>query len=445
MPPKARPATAASGRGLVGSAWNEVFADVEFTPTLLAFLYYFFVITTYWLPGADVAMVVAFATLAMAPQDLRAGRANILSALFVVWCWISYFSSALPKSSFETTWTITKVWMVAFVAYNALRSVAQVRFFLLFATVCWVFFPMRGAFVNYFGGYTLMGRALWNHAYANPNDLAAYAILYTGLAASLLPFVRSRLLKLAVFGAIGMSFLLIFFTQSRGALLAVGIVTAGLILSRIRNPRMVFGAVAMVTVTAFFAPKSVWQRLSGLGNASMESGMKGVDEEHSAEQRLQLMKLAARVAADYPVAGVGPGVYPIMNFRYARMGAGADLELAKGRRDAHNTYLRTAADTGYVGLFIFLTMIIGVGAQAFRHRSRRAPAMRERLLFLALGLMAYMLAGIFGSFQYLSLLYLYLVVINALAIADQRPPERVMRRPVRRLLLAQPTANRTVA
>jgi O-antigen ligase len=363
-------------------------------------------------------------------QELRIGRMLMWFGAFVAWCFVAFLSSPLRGEAWDQTWEITKVWVIIFIAFNVLRSRANIRFLLAFMVACFVLFPARGAFINYFGGYSVWGRALWNFAYANPNDLAAYALIYVSFAGALFFEVRSALLKVACMGAVGLLLALIFFTQSRGALVAAGAVMGVIVMFRLRNPRVVFGAIAMVAVAAITAPKSVWERLGGLAGVSFSGGMQGVDSEHSAEQRFQIMKVAADVATHNPVFGVGPGTYPFAHGTYAL--ARPDLPLAGGRRDAHNTYLRAAAETGFVGLGLFLALILSTLLTAWKASRRLVAGKREMLRMLAYGLVAYMLAGLFGSFAFLNVLYLHLVLISVVSLQSGPAPVRVVQQHPRR-------------
>ena len=396
-------------------------SGVEWTPAFVAFLYYFFVVVTYWLPGADVAIVVALIALLLRPDQWRMCPFLYLFAGFAGWCLLSYLGSSHQSESWEQTNTVLKMWLIAFAAYNVVRTRAQLRFFLAFAIACFVLFPARGAFVNYFGGYNVLGRALWNFAYANPNDLAAYALLFATMAAAFFFIARNRMLKLGALGAVGILLLLIFFTQSRGALLAAGVVALMVVFANRKNPRVLMGAAAMLVGAIIVAPKGAFDRLAGLATASFSTGFQGVDQERSAEQRYQLLQVSVAVAKDNMAFGVGPGVYHIVHGAYARAAAGT-LPLAAGNRDPHNTVMRTAAETGVVGLTLFLAMIVMAWARAFKalRRTRRAggdPVIR----FLSFGLIAFMIAGLFGSFTYLNVLYLQLAMLEV-AIALSRQP-----------------------
>jgi O-antigen ligase len=402
------------------SLWKELFGSVEWTLGYVSFLYYVFVIITFWLPFADVAIIVAMGALLVRPQDWRMSPSLWLFAAFAVWCVLSYIGSSYKAVAWQQTNELLKLWLVCLTAMGAIRSRAQLTFFLTFSVVAFVAFPLRGAFVNYFGGYNVLGRALWNFAYSNPNDLAAYALLFASMTIAVFFSVRNRLFRLCALGTCGLLLLLVLFTQSRGAMIAAAVVGLLFLVANRRNGRVLLGATALALVAGFLAPRSVWERIGGLANASVSAGFKGVDQERSAEQRFQLLTIASRVAKDNIWLGVGPGVYSIVHGQYARTAKG-EMPLAGGNRDPHNTIMRTAAETGVVGLVLFLTVI---GQALYRARRRLKAGGKNPdpvVRFLAYGVIAFMVAGLFGSFTYLNVLYLQLTMLEvAMMLSSQQ-------------------------
>lgn len=403
---------------LAGSI-RELFGGVAWEPAFLGFLYYIIVIVTNRAPGADVAIVVSLIFLILRPLDLRIGQTLSFLALLTVWAWISYLIGGLNPDVYEGTWELTKIWLVAFVGFNAVRTRAQLRFLFALAVFCFVLYPVRGAFLNYFViNHTAFGRAIWNYAYSNPNDLAAFAIVFGSMAIAFTTLCENRLNRLWGVAAAGVILVLVLFTQSRGAIVGVALVGIWVLITSVRNPRVLVIALLIGAVGMWFAPETLWTRLAGLAKVSIENDMAGVDEEGSAEQRWQVAQIAAQIARDHIGVGVGVGGYAKAHGAYAST-VTSELSLAGGNRDAHNTYLRTAAELGLVGLVLFLLELkVGLTDNAqLRGRGsfdKRAISVKP----LRLGLIAYMLAGMFGSFGYIVMLHLLLVFIEKLKMTN---------------------------
>jgi probable O-glycosylation ligase (exosortase A-associated) len=419
--PAAPPAAATDGAVLA----------VEWTPLYVGFLVYLFAMITFVLPG-NVGMVMALLALPFQRDRLRLPALLWIFGAYLAWSAVGQMRSAYPELVAERLVDYGKLWLIALVAVNALRTRAQIRFFLVFALVSFALFPARGAIINYLGGYTVWGRALWNHIYANPNDLAALTLLQLAGASALLATDRARWIRLGALASVLVLSVLVLMTQSRGALIAL-VVFAGLALaSQRRRPGALLLMGAVVAAAAVFAPAGVWQRASGLVHLTSTETLAEADEEGSARQRFVIWTVAASIIRDQPVTGVGLGAYPEAHERYAASEGVAWV--AGGKRDTHSTFLNVAAETGYPGLLLFLGMLGAVvyAAERARRAVRRVDrAAADRIWLLEAGLMAYLAAGVFGSFAHLSHLYLFLALLTVVAL-EARGRAGPAAQPVRR-------------
>ena len=415
---------------------SELFANVQWSPDFLAFLYYLAAIITFRVPGADFAAGVCIILLLARIDSLVVPVPLRWFSAFVLWASFTVIGSQYAAPSFDAWIILVKLLVVGVVASNVIRTKEQFRFTLFFCVVCFFFYPFRGAITNYLFGYTLFGRAIWNYLYENPNDLAALAMLYASIAVAVSFLYRSTILRSGALLAALAFVVLVFLTQSRGAL--VGLALSGLIsfISSKRRLKLLAGAGAIAIAAGIFAPASMWHRLSGLANISTEDGMTSVDNEASAEQRYQIAQVAYAIAIENPIIGVGVGVYREAHAVYAAQRT-STLPIAGGKRDAHNTWLRLAAETGVPGLLLFVCMLGSVTLsirKSLKSASTPAPY-RDALRALGLGLLAFFLASMFGSFAYLNLLYIYIAFVAFLTgsvHANNESPARVRRKVLRR-------------
>src|SRR5215208_4392259 len=156
---------------------------VQWTLTYLGFLGYIFAITTYRVPIGDVSIVLALVGLLTMKEPIRVPGLLKGLGVFLLWGLVGYTVSNYPALVYAQLEQIAKLWLIALVAANALRTRTQLRFFLFFWLGCFALYPVRGALFNYYVyRETLMGRALWNYIFSNPNDLAAYCILQLSMA-----------------------------------------------------------------------------------------------------------------------------------------------------------------------------------------------------------------------------------------------------------------------
>jgi O-antigen ligase len=405
-------------------------AAVEWTPVYVFFLVYIFSVITFRLPLGNVGMVLALLALPFQRERLRFPPLLMGMTAFLLWAFATSGGSQYGSIVGERLTDYGKLWLIALVAVNALRTRRQTQFLLLFALVCFALFPARGAIFNYLGGHTVFGRAVWNHIYANPNDLAALALLQLAGAGALLVSDRRGWVRAGALTSVLVLSFLVLMTQSRGGLIALVLLAALALGAQRRRLRTLLFVLAAAGGLSLFAPAGVWERAAGLVHATDTSTLRQVDEEGSAEQRFLIWKVAAAIVADHPVSGVGLGAYPPAHEAYAR--DGGFPRHAGGKRDTHSTYLNVAAETGGVGLLIFLGMLgaVLVGAERARRRLRETdPAGAGRLWLLQAGLLAYLTAGVFGSFAHLSHLYLFLALVTAASLeARPRPPGPSRRR-----------------
>jgi probable O-glycosylation ligase (exosortase A-associated) len=376
---------------------------------------YTLAIVTYTLPIAQASMVLALIGVALEPRRIRLPSFIILFGVLLVWGAMGIGSALDPSVSSEAVVEALKLWAIAFVVVNVIRSPAQLRFYIVFLIACFAMYPARGAIFNYYlAGYSVWGRAIWNHAFANPNDLAAFCFLPLSIAWALLVTERKGLFRWGAMASVLVFPLLIFLTQSRGAFLAVLIVGGVALLRQRAKARALFVTAALLVVSLAVVPNAAWERFSGISKLTSAETIAEADPEGSAEARFNIWKTAVLIIKDHPVTGVGLGNYGLAQARYAHMVPGAP----EGEKDAHSTYLRMAAELGIPGLAVFLGILL---ATFRKSRSVRrevqdfAPRQAMQLSFLELGLAGYLVAGLFGSFGMLAFLYLHVAIVFAAA------------------------------
>jgi probable O-glycosylation ligase (exosortase A-associated) len=388
-----------------------LFAEVQWTLGFVGLLLYVFSIVTYRLPLATPAMLMALAGAFMGREKVRMPAVLVVFGLFILWAGVGYTQTAHGPAVWERLVLFGKLWLIAFAAVNTIRTPAQIRFFLVFFLVCFATHPARGAIFNYLAGHTVFGRALWNHIYANPNDLAGLTLLPLALAIALIKDVdawvrRGALVSIVVLAA------LVLMTQSRGGFLALGLMALLVWQTQRRKLRALVGVVVLGTAAVAIAPSGVWERVSGLSEGS--------EADTSSRQRWEIWHVAREIASDNQLFGVGLGAYSRAHGRYTF--DRPEYELSAGYRDAHSTYLSVLAETGWPGLILFLAMLGISLKQAVAARRRLAPLPREggAITVLAVALIAFMAAGIFATYVHLSFLYLHLALLYVIGQEGHR-------------------------
>jgi len=399
------------------SAQRWPWRGVQWTLTYSGFLGYIFAITTYRFQIGDVSIIIALIGLLTMQEPVRVPGLLKGLGLFLLWGMIGYALSDYPALVYTRLDQMVKLWLIALVAANALRTRAQLRFFLFFWLACFALYPVRGALFNYYVyRETLMGRALWNYIFNNPNDLAAYCILQLSMALGLYSLELKGPVRLGARLGLVVLPLVILLTKSRGAFLGFAAFLLFALWGQKRRGRAIGITVALASALIFIAPSGVLDRVFALKKIQDTGDVAAADQEGSAEQRYEIWKVARLIISENPVAGVGLGAYP------AEHGLASQRpqfkETARGRRDTHSTYLNVTAETGFVGLIIFVASYLStfVAIEATRRRLKKLrPSSAQTLYALEVGALGFFIAAVFGSMAHVSFLVLHVITIWSIA------------------------------
>ncbi|HYW49613.1 MAG TPA: O-antigen ligase family protein [Gemmatimonadaceae bacterium] len=382
----------------------------QMTLALAGLALYLFCVHSFKLPLASVGIAIGVLGVLTNPKGLTVPAPFLLMSAFLGWC-----ALAAANSQFKGTvgpWLIDylKILLIFFVALNASKTISQLAVFVGLWVLMFGLFPARGTYFNFLAGINQFGRYGWNFSFANYNDLAAYTILCMALSAFLLVSKFPKWVRRgALISTAGLA-LMVIITQSRGAFLATVIAFFFMLLrSRSRTKLIKFGCLAALGIT-MLAPGAVWERFSRMKYLFNTDTLGEADT--SAQQRYVLLQIATTIAKENMVTGVGLGAYTEAHGMYAE--ERQEWQFGRGNRDAHNMYVNLAAETGIPGLLVFLGMLGSVLLRALRTEKAlrgRFPIEAEQLRILRFGLVAYMIAGIFGSFHRVSFLWLYLAVV----------------------------------
>ena len=419
IPPASAPSTAPTADALPPEVATErwPWRGVQWTLTYVGFLGYIFAITTYRVPIGDVSIVVALLGLLTMKEPVRVP--GLLKGLGVLLLWgtVGWAVSDYPQLVYLRLNMMVKLWLIALVAANALRTRQQVRFFLVFWLGCFALYPVRGAFFNYYVyGETLFGRALWNYIFSNPNDLAAYCILQLAMALGLNAIEGKGPVRLATRIGLLLVPLLILLTKSRGAFLGFAVFLLFALWGQKRRGRAIGITLLIASAVIAIAPKNTLDRVFALRRIEQTGNVAAADAEGSAEQRYEIWKVARRIIRENPVTGVGLGAYPMAHDLASRQPQFNPT--AWGRRDTHSTYLNVTAEAGFVGLAIFLASYLSVFLSVEGTR-RKLKTLRPRtahvLYAMEVGGAGFFVAAIFGSMAHVSFLVLHVVTMWSIA------------------------------
>jgi O-antigen ligase len=239
----------------------------------------------------------------------------------------------------------------------------------------------------------------------DPNELAAMLVAGVALSSAI---VFNRNVNGTVRLAVGFADLLmlagVFLTLSRGGLVSLSAVL--LVAIFIARPRVyaIVGGAAVVGVVAILF----------FGVASQEARDR-VTSNDGGSGRTDIWKVGWRMVEDKPITGVGASNFQNTAIHYLLIAPGAiqqDEFLVDVPSVAHNAYLQVLAETGVIGLALFLATIvacIGVALRAQRqYRARSDPEGELLATAVVLGIAALLSAYFFLSEEHSKSLWLLL-------------------------------------
>lgn len=385
----------------VSSGGNARTATLQFVGLVVFTL---IVVSSRW-SGADIAIAFALLGMLIGRQRIRIPSPFWWGVGLVAWAYVTSIVAMSPAQAQSTAYERLKVMVIFLVVMNALRSQKQLRVYLLIILGAFMLYPARGALLNQMHGYTVFGRTSWNNIYANPNDLAAMAMLVMGVALTVATSrVERRLVRRGAAACAAILLLVILLTQSRGAITGLTIAFGTAVLRRLfKRPMIAVYITIAIVVGANVLPQSLWQRLSGMRYLTSTSTLAEADS--SAAQRWQIQKTAWRIFGDHPLLGVGLGCYPLANDKYSP---------ALGDRDTHDTYLNLASELGIPGLVLWLGLIASVLRRVRQSAAKEGSKTTSTPThWLECAFYAVLIAGIFGSYSGITLIYLMLGVLWA--------------------------------
>jgi probable O-glycosylation ligase (exosortase A-associated) len=195
-------------------------------------------------------------------------------------------------------------------------------------------------------------------------------------------------------------------TYSRGAFLAcLGMGVAYWLRSQHKFHTLLGTGIILVIVLPML-PAAYWDRMSTIQTYE--------EEEASALGRLHFWRVAVDMARDRPLLGIGYmsflPAYDTYDFSSGQYGH---------RRAVHSSYFTVLAELGYVGAALFAAILCG----AFRscHRVRKLSqenamlsGLHKTAFALEMGLVAFLVGGIFLSYAYKEIVWHYIGLTIAL-------------------------------
>jgi hypothetical protein len=344
------------------------------------------------------------------------GRLLVVAGALVLWVLLSMAWAKQPPALGSQ---IIFSWLAVGLILLVISTTITERRYLRLAVGAFVLGAVISVVIGLFGGVVQDETARVVGGSGDPNFLAAGVVPGIVLAAGLAAGSDRVLVRLAVLPAIALLTVGLVASESRGGFVAA-IVAAVAVLVLAKNHRAWAVAFVLCVVGVagawFSIDPAAWQRVSDFSESTGRS---------------ELWSVAWQMWQDHPVGGVGLDGFIDNAAGYVRdLGP---LEFAEFITDepkvVHNTYLQLLAETGIVGLALFLGVVVGCVRRAWR-----AAALFERMGDLPMatlarsaiaGVVAMLASGFFVSGGTDRRFWVLLALGPALlACARQRLPRR---------------------
>lgn len=360
------------------------------------------------------AVMVAIATLAglLFTKDRRplpwTIETYLLAGLWVVFLASTVFAM-YPDLAWDYFWKVSKILLFTFIPLLLFQDRERMRYLLLVIALSIGFFGLKGG--------------IWALATGGakrvmmPDDTMLGGANGAGLALNIvLPMLlylgreeKNVWLRRLLYVTFLFSIPAVLFTYSRGAVLglaAVLLVLAG------KAKRTVWAAVGLAAAYVFvvnFAPPGWFERMDTIRH---------YEQDGSAMARLDAWYIAWRLALDRPWLGAGFGAVaePEIVERYIR---GRDFQVS-----SHNLFFHVLADHGFIGLALFLGLLMSciLTLRSLRRRKDPPPArwVNSYSHMLEASIVGYVVTGAFLSAAYIDLFYHLVAVVILLKVLAEK-------------------------
>ena len=275
---------------------------------------------------------------------------HLTLGLFAFWITLTYLNAERPDMADDVYADYRKIFLMFFVTCLVMVNVRQAwaLFLVVTGSLMYIAFEINEI-------YLLNGRMnfLTRVGFANLDNNGAGLMLAMGFPLCVYAWDGIRHWVRWVF-PVGALLIVhaVLLSYSRGAMLSL-LLTSPLYLLRCRNRKAILAAYLIgVALVPVLASEEISKRFLSIGEH---------EQDDSAKSRKTTWTIAARMAAERPLLGYGPRNSSLYTHRF-----GADEE----GRVIHSTYFQLAADSGFVGLGLYV-IFLGAGVY-YANRTRIA-------------------------------------------------------------------------
>lgn len=362
----------------------------------------------YSAPFAAVAAGATLVSLFTTKDPIRFPRSaasNVL-ILFVAWMAITTIFAMFPADSYQQLIKVFKIQLFTLIGLAVIHEKRAIILFVWVNAFSLGFYGLKG------GLYTIQtgggGRVWGPGGFIGGNNEVGLAILvvipllYFLYLYSTNKWIRYALIVTMLFSAVA-----VLGTQSRGAFLAIAVMSMVLWLRAPNKLLLGTGLFAAGVMALAIMPWSVGEKIESITEYK---------EDSSAMGRINAWETAINIANSRPT---GAGFEMYNGIVWAMYAPTPDVERASDPsivRAAHSIFFQVLGEHGWIGLFLFLLMgwLIWRTAAKLRNQTRDDPELRWVFLLASMSqvsLVGFSVGGAFLSLAYFDLPYNLLIIV----------------------------------
>ena len=277
--------------------------------------------------------------------------------------------------------------------------------------------------------------------FGDNNHFGMIIVMVLPLLLYLFQYTAVRLFRWGFLATLVVTTLAVVSTASRGGLIAMVVVAVFVIMGSRRKLQGIFtfGLVAVLIVQ--LAPASWFSRMDTMSNVAGDSSFMG---------RVTAWKRASAIALDNPILGGGfhagqdNSLFAVYRYKPGLLGflETPDVNYAAA---SHSIYFEILGDLGFVGLFIFLAILVRAFIVRYqikrmleKHGGHSLAWASDMSDMVAASLIAYVVGGALLSAAYFDLQYILVMLMEVLRLQVRR--ELLKPRPVPQATIYPPQA-----
>jgi len=325
-------------------------------------------------------------------------REVIVLLMFIAWMLISTIDAQFPQFAWPPFTKVIKIQVMIVLTLMLINTRPRIHHVVWIIALSLGFYGIKGGIFTLMTGGGSHVRGPNGTFIGGNNEIALALIMTIPLMRYLQLQAKQRWLQLGLMGAMGLSVVSVFGTQSRGGLVGLVVMGSYFFLKSRNKFRILLPFLLIAPLGLNFMPQSWWDRMNTIET---------YEEDQSANERLDAWKYAIDKALEEPLTGGGYNTF-----------------VAHGT-DAHSIYFEVLGEHGFVGLGLFLalgalTLLTGRSINASIRKRKDLVWASDLSSMIQVSLAGYAACGAFLGLAYFDFFYHLVALMVMLKVVVDR-------------------------